>query len=513
MDRRAELVAAVGAVRLGLGAVLQVADELVVLRHLVGELAGVVAQLGVERRAVEERAGRRRRHRVALVEERAERPDAIAEDREADADVGVLVAGQAVAVGPDAGAGRRGDLLQGEVVALDALVLHVVVDAEARRVAAALAHELGQDARVRHLGRVGRRADEHLFEGAVVEIEASGGGAFSGVDALDQRAVLARIAVGEVGGLGAHGGAAHVDAVERDRRRRRQQRPHVAGVGEGVHPILVEVGLQAGGRGVDDRRLAADRDRLLQRGDAQRHVDLGVEAQGDADAVAGDGTEAGQLVVERVGAGRHGGEAVDPRFVGNRRQRAGLGRAGGGDGDAGQHTALFVFHFARDTAGRTRTPALRERARGGQQRDGCEREQCPAPTCHGNNLLWGCRANAPAPGAEAAKEGGPIDRIRRQGESPASAMPIPGSDADRPTICDQLRCGRDERSNRGTNVVEDAKFASFANLRRPGFNGPNDGIRPCGFGTRHRGRKLQFFGWSGFKNPDDRLTASGAEAR
>ena len=91
----------VGAVRLLLGAVLQVADELVVLGHLVAELAGVVEQLGVERRAVEEAARGRRGHRVALVQVVESPPDLVADDRAADADVEVLVAGQPVAVRPD----------------------------------------------------------------------------------------------------------------------------------------------------------------------------------------------------------------------------------------------------------------------------------------------------------------------------------------------------------------------------------------------------------------------------
>ena len=77
VDRRAAGVD-VGAVGLLLGAVLQVADELVVLVHLVAELAGVVEQLGVERRAVEEAARGRRRDRVALVQVREVAPEPVA---------------------------------------------------------------------------------------------------------------------------------------------------------------------------------------------------------------------------------------------------------------------------------------------------------------------------------------------------------------------------------------------------------------------------------------------------
>ena len=84
--------------RLLLGAVLQVADELVGLVHLVGGLAGVVEQLGVERRAVEEDAGRRRRHRVLLIQVGEVAPHRVLDDRAADAEIEVLVAREAVAV-------------------------------------------------------------------------------------------------------------------------------------------------------------------------------------------------------------------------------------------------------------------------------------------------------------------------------------------------------------------------------------------------------------------------------
>ena len=49
-----------------------------------------------------------------------------------------------------------------------------------------------------------------------------------------------------------------------------------------------------------------------------------------------------------------------PGFVGDRRERADLRGAGRGDGDAGQHAALRVLHFAADAAGRARAAALGE---------------------------------------------------------------------------------------------------------------------------------------------------------
>ena len=235
---------------------------------------------------------------------------------------------------------------------LDVLGLEVVVEADARGVAAALADELRQHAGIRHLGRVAGRADEHLFERAVVKVEAGRRCAFRGVDAFDQRTVLPRVAIREVGRLRAHRRAADVDAVQRHRRRGGQQRPHVARVRNRRQHLLVVVGLHARRRGVDHRRLAADRDRLLQRRDVEGDVDLGIEAERDAHAVAHDVLETGEFIGQPVFSGGHRREPVEPRFIRDGRQLADLRRAGGGHRDAGKHAALGVLHFAADAAGR-----------------------------------------------------------------------------------------------------------------------------------------------------------------
>ncbi len=101
--------------------------------------------------------------------------------------------------------------------------------------------------------------------------------------------------------------------------------------------------------------------------------------------------EAGELEREPVFARRHGGEAVDARFVGHGGQRADLRRARGGDGDAGQHAALRVLHFTADAAGRARAAALRERRRCQQpQRPRAPRQCCSNLSC--GNLQRACRA-------------------------------------------------------------------------------------------------------------------------
>ena len=385
----ADPVAVVGAVRLLLGPVLQVADELVVLVHLIGRLAGVVEQLGVERRAVQERPGRGRADRVLLIQVGEVAPDAIAHDRAADAEVEVLVGRQPVAILANrpsiALRGRRANrerLLLGEVARLNVAVLVVVIEVDAELIAAALADELRDDARVWHLGGVRRRADEHLFERAVVEIEAGGSRAFRRVDALDERTILAGVAVGEVRRLRAGGAAADVDAVERHRRRRGQQRPHVARVRDRRERLLVVVGLHARRRRIDNRRFTAHRDRLLHARDTHRDVDLGVEAQRDTDAFANDALETSELEGQPVLARRDGREAIDTRFVGDGRERADLCRARRSDGHAGQHAALRVLDFTTDAPGGARAAALGERGGRGQAHDGGQGPNDVAPTFH-----------------------------------------------------------------------------------------------------------------------------------
>ena len=78
---------------------------------------------------------------------------------------------------------------------------------------------------------------------------------------------------------------------------------------------------------------------------------------------AHDVLKARQLEGEFVFAGRHCGKPVDARFIGDGRQRADLGGARGGDGHAGQHAALRIFHFAADAAGASsrRRPARTRR--------------------------------------------------------------------------------------------------------------------------------------------------------
>ena len=103
-------------------------------------------------------------------------------------------------------------------------------------------------------------------------------------------------------------------------------------------------------RGVDDRRFAGDRHRLLQRRDLQLLIDGQRLVDDDADAFALDGLEAGELEVDVVDAGRQRQEPVVAVGAGDLHLRLNQRRAGGRHGDAGQHGAGVVGDRAVDTA-------------------------------------------------------------------------------------------------------------------------------------------------------------------
>ena len=114
--------------------------------------------------------------------------------------------------------------------------------------------------------------------------------------------------------------------------------------------FLGEVGAHRRRRGVDDRRRAGDRDRLLQRGDLQLLIDGQRLVDDDANALALDGLEAGELEVDVVDAWRQREEAIGAVGAGDLHLRLNQRGAGCGDGDAGQHGAGVVGHGAVDTA-------------------------------------------------------------------------------------------------------------------------------------------------------------------
>ncbi len=227
---------------------------------------------------------------------------------------------------------HRREVIVGHVRRLQRVVVPVAVDLAGELVAARLGDELALHAGVGHLGGLGGGAEEDLFERRVVEVEAGAAGAFGGVDALDEHAHLAGETVGRVGGLGAGAVAGDVDALHLHAGRDREQRPHVAGVGNRPQLLDLEVLLHAGGGGVDDRRLAGDGHGLLQRGQRQFDVERRGESEGELDAFTTDGVESGQLVGHGVDARGQRGEPVVAGLRRHRALRAQRRGAGGGHG-------------------------------------------------------------------------------------------------------------------------------------------------------------------------------------
>ena len=376
----------VGTERLVLDSVLQVGDELVLRGHLVRHLARVVDELGCELGAVENRAGSRLIDDVLLVQVTAPGPQLVLDDRAAHAGVEVAVVEESVGVRAIQTEGldnclwkvriAAGELIGGQVPALNVLVLVLVVELAGELVAARLPDEVRDDAAARHLGGVARRAHHDLVKRAVVEVETGRRRAFGGVDALDQGTVLAAVTVGDIGGLRAGRAAAHIEAAQGDPGCGREERPHIAGVREGIELSLVEVRLRAGGSDVDGRSLAGDRDLVGEGLDAHLHRNLGGEADADADVVLGGGSETGEFELEGVGAGGQSGEPEDALPVGGVGAGAHHGRAADRNGYAGKNAAALICDFALDTAGGTRATLCEHRRGAGHD----QKQQCCQPT-------------------------------------------------------------------------------------------------------------------------------------
>ena len=352
-------------VLLDLGARLVVADQLVVLRELIGGLGREVAEVRLVRLDREVRVADRGIERA----DRRVPPQPVLLEVAAEVRVDVAIAVQPVDVArrQAAAAGHAGrNLLVADVVRLPVAVLVVAVERAVIRVAARLADQLCIDARHRALGARRAAADRDLLERSVVDVVAEPAGAFGRVDALHHRPVLTGGAVDEVGGLRAGSAAADVDALQLHAGRFRQNRPVVARARQVRERLLVERGGDRGRLHVDDGRVAGDDDVLLQRGQAHDHVDRGGEAGGQADAFACDRPEARQLERERVLARRHRDEPVEPGFVRDRSLDAHHRGARQADGDARQHALRVVGDSAVDRGG-GRARGLRARP-GGDER-------------------------------------------------------------------------------------------------------------------------------------------------
>ena len=201
-------------------------------------------------------------HRAELLAIRAEDPGPVLRDRSAAVDIVVVVAVHLVAVRANRRVVERvgQGVVDRDVRRLQRVVVPIDVILTLESIAAGTRDELALHPGVGHFGGLAGRAEKRLVERRVIEIESGAAGAFGRVDALDQHADLPGLAVGRVAGLRAGAVAGHVDAAHHHRRCDREQRPHVAAVGQRLHLIHLEVLLHAGSAGVDDRRHAADRD-------------------------------------------------------------------------------------------------------------------------------------------------------------------------------------------------------------------------------------------------------------
>ena len=279
-------------------------------------------------------------------------------------------------------ANALGDARRRNVLALHPVALVVLIDLALEFVAARLAEHLALHAWCRHLGALADRAEEHFLERAVVDVEAGAAGAFRRVDAFDEHAVLPRVAVRRVAALRAGAIAADVEAVHRHRRRRREERPEVARVRNPLQRLELEVLLNARVRRIDHRRIAGDRDGLLQRRDRELDVDRRAEAHRNLDVFALQSVEARQLERDRIRAGRQRGESIIAAGIRHRRLHAHHRGAGDGDRHSRQHAAARIRHFPVDRTRGARAAALGERRTGRQPAHSQQRDENLKTTPH-----------------------------------------------------------------------------------------------------------------------------------
>ena len=332
------------AVRLQLEPDLVVADELVVLVGLIGPLGGGVGQLGIEG-LVE--AEVRLRDLVLLHPIRGVKPDLVLHRGAAEVQRRIAITLHFVAAGSNA---ERNHLVA-QVGTLQRIVVPVLIEIPAERVAAGACDELALHTRRRHFRALARRAEERFVDRSIVKVDARRARALGGVDAFHQHAHLPAQAVGGVSGLRAGTVAADVDARQLHRRRHREQRPQVAAVGNRGELLRLERLHRPGGGGVDDRRVAGHGHRFLQRRQCHLDVDVRGEAERDLDAFSPDGVEPGELVGHRIRARRHRGKPVVAVVRAHRRLLTEHRRAGRDDRHARQDGALRVDDAPLNDAG------------------------------------------------------------------------------------------------------------------------------------------------------------------
>ena len=329
-----------------------VANQLVVARELVGALDRVVRELRLREQVGARDVG------VLVVEAiRVEEPRLALVDRAADVAVQVVLLVNLVAAAhatrrrlePVEHAARRLEFV-GHVVGNRRVALPVAVPRSRQPVAARLDGDVHRAARRVLVGAAAGPAELELLERAEIEVPRVGVGALGGVDTLEARRALLADAVGDEAGLRAGVRAAHVVAVHLESRGLRHRGPDITRIGDLGQEFLGEVGADGRRRGVNDGRLARHRHGLFEGGDVELPIDRQRLADDDADAVALEGTEAGEFERQLVESCGQGDQAIRTVVAGHGDLGLDQGRAGGRDRDARQDGAAAIGDRAVDAA-------------------------------------------------------------------------------------------------------------------------------------------------------------------
>ena len=279
--------------------------------------------------------------RAALCSRGGEVPQPILEDRSADRGVQVV----------DLRQRRRCRHFAAGVVGLQVLAAAAVERRAMERVATGLRHDVHHHAGGFRFAEPSRGRERDLRGVADIDRE--------------PRGLIASRRVADVEAVDGHAALVVAAAVNRELRRRGTGR-HVVGVGDDarhhddhrvvaahrrdrLEDVVAQHRLAPGALHVDDRALAGDGDRLLERADAHLGVDRRGERSGQLDAFAPEGAEPGQREVDGVGSGP---EILDAVLAGAVADRGAdfldEGRTARFNGDARENRARRVSDGAGD---------------------------------------------------------------------------------------------------------------------------------------------------------------------
>ena len=311
---------------------------------------------------------------------RAEEPQPISPDRPAERQGDVVVVLESADV---AGIEIAGSQFGVDVVGFQARA-GIAVAEPAREPVAAIAlddvqlHAAGVPVRAHAVG-----LDDDFLKRRLVEDEDAVGNADHLAHAVDDRFGhrCAMQRVGELRGVVDAADAVLCGRLKRHARNNLRQAGETAGGRQRFQRLARELRLLPRALDVDERRFARDRDGFFQRADGHAHVHRRGEVRRQRQAVVPERAEARQRERHRVIAGTQVHQTVEPLAVSEGDtdlldQR----RAGGFDGDAGQHRTGGVTHNTCDSASALR----RGFSRPGRENEGDD-DCCDSPNCHLNS--------------------------------------------------------------------------------------------------------------------------------